>query len=151
MHYPGIAKERFNVGLDVIFVTPANPKFTTEKGTWQKAMESQLPVVEHWFIHSPRAANENTLAILYPRVAGQPAPKVTPVLDGKGFIVEHQSGRDFVFASALPVTYNENGIEFTGKYAIVRDRPGSSSLTLLDGSRLSFKGKTLTEKGSADL
>ncbi|MHB9134718.1 MAG: hypothetical protein ACYDBB_26905 [Armatimonadota bacterium] len=151
IRYPGIKKPLFNVGLDVIIVTPANPVIEKEKGTINKDQLPNFPTLEHWFIHSPREAKEDTLAILFPRRADQPMPKVTPLLNGKGCIVEHQNGRDIIFASTVPVTYNANGIEFTGRYAIIRDRGADSSITLLDGTKLSFKGKTLTEKGTIAL
>ncbi|MHB9134383.1 MAG: hypothetical protein ACYDBB_25200 [Armatimonadota bacterium] len=151
VHYPGIRKPNFNVGLDVFFVTPSKPAITKEKGEINKAQLPSFPIIEHWYIHSSRAPKEDTLAILFPRAAGQPVAKVTSILGGRGCIVEHQNGRDFIFASVLPMTYNENGIDFTGRFAIVRDRGADSSITLLDGTKLSFKGKVLTEKGNMGL
>lgn len=151
MNYPGTNTPLFNVGLDVIFVTPAAPAVEKEKGTINKDQLPNFPTFEHWYIHSPREPNEDTFAILFPRRPDQPAPKVTPLLDGRGCIVEHQNGRDILFASPVPVKYNANGIEFSGRYAVIRDRGADGSITLLDGSKLSFKGKTLTEKGNAAL
>ncbi|MHB9134457.1 MAG: hypothetical protein ACYDBB_25575 [Armatimonadota bacterium] len=151
VRFPGIRKPQFNVGLDVIFVTPANPSIEKVKGIINKPYVGQLPTIEHWFIHSPCGPKEDTFTILFPRRPNQPAPKVTPLLDGKGCIVEHQNGRDIIFASPVPVTYNANSIEFTGRYAVIRDRGADSSITLLEGSKLSFKGKTLTEKGNIEL
>ena len=119
-----------------------------EKGEWQKAMENQFPIIEHWYTHSPRVAREDTLAVLFPRLAGQPAPKVTPILGGKSFIIEHRSGRGFVFASVVSVVYKEDGVDFVGKYAVVWGRAGQATLTLLEGERLAYKGKVLTAKGN---
>ncbi|MHB9022745.1 MAG: hypothetical protein ACYC7E_01015 [Armatimonadota bacterium] len=149
IRFPGIRKPKFNVGLDVIIVTPATPTIEKVKGNINKDQLPNFPVIEHWFIHSPRAPREGTLAILYPRRPNQPAAKVTALLDGKGCIVEHPEGRDIIFASPVPVRYQGNGVEFSGRYAVVRDRAGDQSLTLLDGASLSFNGKTLTEKGSS--
>ncbi len=146
VRYPGIRKPQFNVGLDVIVVTPANPIIEKVKGNINKDQLPNFPVIEHWFIHSPRAPREGTLAILYPRRPDGAKPKVTPILDGKGCIVEHPDGRDIIFASPTPVTYATNGVEFTGRFGVVRDRP-DGSITLLDGGKLTFKGKTLTERG----
>jgi hypothetical protein len=151
VRFPGIRKPKFNVGLDVIFVTPANPGIEKVKGTINKDQLPSFPIIEHWFIHSPRVPKEDTFSILFPRRPDQPAPRVTPLLGGKGCIVEHQNGRDIIFASPVPVTYSANGIEFTGRYAVIRDRNGDKSLTLLDGARLSFGGKTLTEPGNVKL
>ncbi|MHB9023338.1 MAG: hypothetical protein ACYC7E_04075 [Armatimonadota bacterium] len=151
VRYPGIRKPQFNLGLDVIFVTPANPAITMEKGTINKAQLPAFPIIEHWFIRSPRAPKEDTFTILFPRRPDQPAAKVTPLLDGKACIVEHQNGRDIIFASPVPVSYKGNDVEFTGRYAVIRDRAGDKSLTLLEGTTLSFGGKTLTERGSVKL
>jgi hypothetical protein len=151
VRFPGIRKPLFNVGLDVFFVTPPNSPIDKVKGTVFKDQAPNFPIIEHWFIHSPRQPNEDTLAILYPRRTGQPAVKVTPIAGGRGCIVEHPEGRDMIFAAGTPFTYNENGIEFNGRYGVIRDRGASSSITLLDGARLSFKGKTLTAQGNLAL
>jgi hypothetical protein len=151
VRYPGIRKPQFNVGMDLIFITPASPVIEKVKGTINKDQVGSFPQVEHWQIHSPRSPNEDTFTILFPRRPNTPAPKVTSILDGKGCIVEHPNGRDIIILSPVPVTYAANGVEFTGRCAVVRDRPGEGSITLLDGSRLAFKGKVLTEKGNIDL
>lgn len=148
VRFPGIRKPEYNCGLDVIFVTPTAPEIEKVQGTINKNYVGMFPNVEHWFIHSPRAANEDTLAVLYPRRPQQPAPRVTAILGGRGCLVEHGEGRDVIIAAPAPVTYNEGGVEFVGRYAVIRDRGANSSITLLDGTRLAFKGKTLTEKGS---
>ncbi|OPZ83892.1 MAG: hypothetical protein BWY76_02078 [bacterium ADurb.Bin429] len=151
VRYPGIRKAPFNVGLDVIFVSPASMTIVKEQGTINKAQFFQFPQVEHWFIRSPRGPKEDTFSILFPRRPEQPAPKVTRILEGKGCIIEHQQGRDIIVMSPTPVTYKENGVEFTGRIAVIRDRAGDGSLTLLDGGKLSYKGKTLTERGTVAL
>ena len=148
VRYPGIRKPQYNMGLDVIFVAPAAPAIEKAKGTINKAQLPSFPIVEHWFIHSPRQPSEDTFTVLYPRRPNQPKPKVTPLADGHGCMIEHQNGRDFVFASPVPFTYKQGGIEFVGRYAVVRDRRGDRSITLLDGSRLATKGKVLTKRGS---
>lgn len=151
VRYPGIRKPQFNMGLDVIFVSPLAPTFEKVKGTINKDYINVTPNIEHWFIHSPRGPKEDTFTILFPRRPDMPSPKVTRILDGKGCIVEHGNGRDIIIASPVPVTYNANGVEFTGRTAVVRDRPGDGSITLLDGSKLSYNGKTLTERGTMKL
>ncbi len=151
VRYPGIRKPQFNMGLDVVFVSPSAPKIDKEKGTINKNYVNVFPNIEHWFIHSPRGPKEDTFTILFPRRPDQPAPKVTRILDGKGCIVEHGSGRDIIIVSPVPVTYNADGVEFTGRIAVVRDRAGDGSITLLDGSKLSYKGKILTARGNATL
>jgi len=145
---PTIRRALFNVGLDVIFVSPLSPQIEKQKGTINKNYTGMFPNIEHWFIHSPRQPNGDTFAILFPRRPDQSTPKVTRLLDGRGCIVEHQNGRDFIFASPIPVTYNDNGIEFTGRYAVLRDRVRDSSMTLLEGTLLKFKGKELRERGT---
>ena len=151
VHFPGIRKPLFKVGLDAIFVKPANPSIEKVKGTINKDQIGNFPIIEHWYVHSPRQPNEDTLAILYPRRADQPVPKVTSIAGGRGCVVEHPEGRDIIFASAVPFSYHENGVEFNGRYAVIRDRGAVGSITLLDGTRLSFKGKKLTEKGNLAL
>ncbi len=148
VRYPGIRKPEFNVGLDVVFVTPTAPAIEKVKGTINEDYLGMFPIVEHWFIRSPRGPNEDTLAVLYPRRPNEPEPKVTSILGGRGCIVEHGEGRDIVIASPVPVTYNEGGVEFSGRYAVIRDRAGNRSITLLEGTRLAYDGKVLTEKGS---
>ena len=127
------------------------PDIEKVQGTINRPYVGQFPVVEHWFIHSPRKPLEDTFTVLFPRRPDQPAPSVTPILDGRGCVVEHHEGRDVIFASPVPVTYSRDGIEFQGRLGVVRDRAGDRSLTLLDGTRLSYKGKTLTAPGNAGL
>jgi hypothetical protein len=151
VRYPGIHQPKYNVGLDVIFVTPANPAIEKVKGNINKDQAPNFPQVEHWFIHSARAPREATLAILYPRRPNAPQPKVTALLNGSACIVEHSDGRDIIFVAPSTVTYNAGGIEFTGKLAVIRDRKDGVTLTLLDGSKLSYKGTTLTARGNVDV
>ena len=49
------------------------------------------------------------------------------------------------------MSYHADGLAFSGRLAVVRDRPGDRSLMLLDGSRLAFGGHELTDKGSLAL
>jgi len=148
VRYPGIRKPEYDVGLDVIFVSPASPAIEKVKGTINQAQRYKFPVVEHWLIHSPRRPSEDTFTVLFPRRAGQPAPKVSPILGGRGCVVEHQEGRDIIFASPVPVTYSQGGIEFCGRFGVVRDRQGDRSLTLLDGVLMSYKGRVLKARGN---
>ncbi len=151
VRFPGIRRPEYNCGLDVTFVTPTAPPIEKEKGTINKDYLGQFPVVEHWFVRSPRQPNQDTLAVLYPRRPDQPAAQVAAILDGRGCIVQHPEGRDIIIASPVPLTYNENGVEFSGRYAVIRDRGEHASITLLEGTRLAFKGLVLTEKGSQQL
>ncbi|OPZ86894.1 MAG: hypothetical protein BWY76_00736 [bacterium ADurb.Bin429] len=170
IHYPGIDAPGYRVALDVIFLlnppvmpptvsrtapacnlmpaelpavdTPPQPVF--RKGESYVAYQGVWNVKEHWIMNVPGEPGGKFATVMYPRPHGWPAPKVTTLAAGVT-LVAHQHGRDYIFLGEKPFTYDGNGIRFTGRVAVIRDMPGERSLTLIEGQRLSYAGKTVTK------
>jgi WD40 repeat protein len=87
------------------------------------------------------------LTVLYPRDPKQAPPTVTSIADGKGLRLTHAEGTDVVLMSDTPFTYTGDGITFTGTVAALREMRGETWMTLVEGSKLSWRGKTLTAPG----
>jgi len=90
------------------------------------------------------APGQDVAWVLYPRGAGEAAPAATQLAPGVTKVVT-QEGTDYVFLSATPLEYKGEGIEFAGRAGAVRvPKAGEPELVLLRGSKLSFKGKTVS-------
>ncbi|HEY3416237.1 MAG TPA: WD40 repeat domain-containing protein, partial [Armatimonadota bacterium] len=87
------------------------------------------------------------LTVLYPRLTGQSSPVITSLANGKGAQVQHSWGTDTILMSDTPFTYNENGIAFTGRVAVIRNMNNETWMNLIDGTSLSWNGRTLTAPG----
>ncbi|MHB9022802.1 MAG: WD40 repeat domain-containing protein [Armatimonadota bacterium] len=85
--------------------------------------------------------------ILYPRYQQQPSPTVTPVAGGKGAMIQHAWGTDMVLASDTPIIFTQNGVKFEGRIAVLRSMKDETWMTLVDGTSLTWKNKTLTKPG----
>jgi hypothetical protein len=141
INYPGIDLPGYRVGLDLIFLAPEKPQPVFRKGDSLAGYQGVWNVKEHWIMSAPGGA---FATLMYPRPFGWPAPKVSTLAAGVT-LVEHQSGKDIIFLGEKPFTYEGNGVRFTGRVAVIRDLPGERSLTLIEGTRLSYAGKTVTK------
>lgn len=91
------------------------------------------------------APGQHVAWVLFPRGAGEAAPKATQLAPGVTKVVTAE-GTDYVFLSTTPLTYKGEGVEFTGTAGSVRvPKGGQPELVLLRGSKLSFKGKTVSD------
>jgi hypothetical protein len=96
------------------------------------------------------APGQDVAWVLFPRGAGEATPKATQLAPGVTKVVTGE-GTDYVFLSTTPLTYKGEGIEFTGTAGTVRvPRSGNPELLLLRGSKLSFKGKTVSGPEAAE-
>ena len=88
--------------------------------------------------------------VLYPRGAGETAPTGTQLAPGVTKVVTAES-TDYVFLSTTPLTFTGEGIEFAGQAGAVRiPKTGEPTLVLCRGSRIAYKGKTVTGPASAE-
>ncbi|MGV6827153.1 MAG: hypothetical protein ACWA5Q_09260 [bacterium] len=62
--------------------------------------------------------------LLYPRLKGVGAPKITPIAGEKGVKVEHEHGTDWVFLHDKSFRYKGDGVKFRGKAGMVQSRGG---------------------------
>jgi hypothetical protein len=86
------------------------------------------------------ARGTGALVVLYPRMKGEAAPVVMPIAAGKGVKVQHALGADYVFLSATPFTFDEDGIRFEGTAGVVQVRGRESFLALGSAGTLSAPG-----------
>ncbi|MHB9024360.1 MAG: Ig-like domain-containing protein [Armatimonadota bacterium] len=90
------------------------------------------------------------LTVHYPRYQGSASPTITSIADGKGATVQYTwgaGGTDTILMSNSSFTYNEGGINFTGKVAAVRNLDGERWMTLVDGTSLTYNNHTLNSPG----
>ncbi len=174
IHFPGIDLAGYRVALDVIFLldppencgpnappgscnvapaalnlppmTPPQPVF--RKGESYAAYLGVWNVKEHWVMNVPGTPGGKFATVMYPRPYGWPAPKVTTLAAGVT-LVEHQHGKDYIFLGDKPFTYEGNGIRFTGRVAVIRDMPDERNLTLIEGTKLTYGGQTVTKPAPA--
>ncbi len=144
INYPGTDLPGYRVMLDLIFLTPEKPEPVFRKGESFAGYMGIWNVKEHWIMNVPGTPGCSFATIMYPRPFGWEPPKVTQLAPGVT-LVEHQSGKDYVFLGEKPFTYEGEGVSFTGRVGVVRDMPGERSVTLVEGTSLSYGGETVTE------
>ncbi|MHB9133791.1 MAG: hypothetical protein ACYDBB_22225 [Armatimonadota bacterium] len=142
--YPGIDLPGYRVGLDLIFLTPEKPQPVFRKGESFAGYMGTWNIKEHWIMNVPGTPGQTFATLMYPRPFGWQPPKVTQLAPGVT-LVEHQSGKDYIFLGEKPFTYTGQGIDFTGRVGIIRELPGERSVTLVEGSKLSYGGEVVTK------
>ncbi|MHB9134298.1 MAG: carbohydrate binding domain-containing protein [Armatimonadota bacterium] len=141
-----------DVDMDVIVVRPeGGVTFTTEART-RRSVSGLFP---NWnwgpmdsTQHGVLAAlpkSKGLMTVLYPRLKTEGPPTVIPLADGKGVKVITAKGLDYIFQSAKPFTYAEEGLEFEGTAGLVQVRAKAQPvLALGSAGKLTFRGKTIT-------
>jgi len=100
-----------DVDMDVIFIRPAGAKPTIHGDHIQLA------------VTAPGAVT----AVLYPRLKSERRPKVTPVADGRGVIIQTPKGADTIFLDANPIEFHSGRTEFKGKAGLIRTWRGKTT------------------------
>ena len=153
---PAMYEERQPVGLasyqgPVWWRTedPISPNWTDRDGKPVPAATARTQNPGFWEQHTmlriPAAPNAGYLWLLYPRKADEPAPQVTTPAAGVMKII-HPEGTDYAFLSPTPLTYNADGVLFTGCAGAVRvAKDGTVTLALTGGcGKVGYKGKVLS-------
>jgi hypothetical protein len=61
------------------------------------------------------------------------------------FYIKAPASHDVVFRDVKPISYNQNGMSFSGNAGVIRNRTdGTTELALFHGSKIAAKGLTLT-------
>jgi hypothetical protein len=98
---------------------------------------------KHVIVRIPGAPGEGYQWVLYPRAEGEPAPAITRVHDSVLKVVTPES-TDYVFLSPTPLTYEGEGITFTGCAGAVRVKKTDVTLALTGGpGKVGYKGHIL--------
>ncbi|HUS48065.1 MAG TPA: hypothetical protein VM098_08095 [Phycisphaerae bacterium] len=147
--------------LEMIFTDREKPAFEMVEddlplavGSYSKPTGTSRDWVDgkeqHVALRLQNAPGQEVAWVLFPRGAGETEPTATQLAPGVTRVVT-QDGTDYVFLSATPLEYKGEGLEFAGQAGAVRvPKAGEPELVLLRGSKLSFKGKTVSGPAAAE-
>ena len=136
---------KYGVDMDLVPLEPV-PELVT--GSWgpresfagywhQKLYQVQLP------------GSGQFAAVLYPRMAEEPAPQITPWAGGAGARIVMPGEVHYVLLAAEPQGINEDGVTIEGRAAVVRLKGDVTTLDLLSGSSVGTEQLVLTITGDA--
>ncbi|HOF86781.1 MAG TPA: hypothetical protein PLZ36_01585, partial [Armatimonadota bacterium] len=99
---------------------------------------------QHVALRLRSAPGQEVAWVLYPRGAGEAAPKATRLAPGVTKIVTAE-GTDYVFLSPRPLTYTGGGVEFSGLAGAVRvAKNGKATLVLSAGpGKVGYNGQVI--------
>jgi hypothetical protein len=141
--------------LDLLFTDRPNPTFemaeddlSLQIGSYSKPTGTSRDWVggkeQHVALRLQSAPGQEVAWVLFPRGAGESTPTATQLAPGVTRVATAE-GTDYVFLSTAPFVYTGGGIEFSGTVGAVRvPKKGKPELVLLRGSKLRYKGKTIT-------
>ncbi len=121
------------------------PEFWIRKnGAPVGAMSREIRDTEFWEQHVllriPGPPGGEFFYVIYPRSPGEKAPVVTRLAAG-ALKVETGESTDHVFLSTVPLSFNQDGIEFTACVGAVRAKPSGTVVALLAGAgRVACRG-----------
>lgn len=91
----------------------------------------RVPFTQQAIVFDPVRHDEPAiLAVLYPRLRDEAAPRFRELAGGKGVEITAASGRDLVFLSRERMSWREGEYEFTGTSGAIRERAGTLCLIL---------------------
>jgi hypothetical protein len=137
--------------LDVFLLEPAAPRWVT--GEWAhhflpgntaplwQAQHQGVPFEERQkLLRVQQGPGGGYLAVLYPRLAGEAAPRVEALPAGAGAKIVTALGADLVLLLPQPGTATAEGATLEGSAATVRQQPGRLILSLQEGTHLTYAG-----------
>jgi hypothetical protein len=151
------------VALDTEWPTKLEMVFTDREKPAFEMVEDDLPLAlgaynkptgtsrdwvggkeQHVALRLQNAPGQGVAWVLFPRGAGEAAPTATQLAPGVTKVVTAE-GTDYIFQATTPIAFTGEGIEFAGTAGTVRvPKAGQPELVLLRGSKLTYKGKTVT-------
>ncbi|MHB9133893.1 MAG: hypothetical protein ACYDBB_22735 [Armatimonadota bacterium] len=97
----------------------------------------------HVFTRIPGAPGQGYFWVLYPRGENEPQPVITAPMDGVLKIVTPES-TDYVFLSPTPISFDADGVIFSGCAGSVRVKKETVTLALTGGpGKIGYKGFVL--------
>jgi hypothetical protein len=139
------------VALDVFMLEPAAPQWTTGEWAhhflpgntaplWQALHKGVSFEERQKLLRVPQGPGGGYLAVLYPRLAAEPAPRVEALPDGAGAKIVTPLGTDLALLLPQPGTATAGEATLEGSAATVRRQAGRLVLSLQEGTRLTATG-----------
>ncbi len=151
--FPG--HKELGMGLEVRFVEPNQPAIRLQRGVVNPAMldarrrrrlsENHLhwSITEHWLMHVPAGPGATFVAVLFPRRAHEPPPRIEYLPREESLAIEHPEGRDLIFLRPNErVGANLDGVIFRGRAGISRTRNGRTIVQPLDAAKMARQGRS---------
>ncbi len=146
---------QLGVNLAVTFLDPAKPEFSTGEYShrflggntspyWHKVNGAKKFEETQRFIRIKRSDHGGYTAVLYPFKPGEPVPTFAAWAGGAGASAVIAGEKHTVVCAEQPGTFNDAGVACDGQRALVREGKGRLVLALLQGTRLSAGGYSLT-------
>ena len=145
--FPG--HQELGMGLEVRFLEPRQPAIRLQRGVVNPAMldarrrrrlsenDIRWPITEHWLLHVHAGPGITFVAVLFPRRAHEPPPRMEYLPREETLAIEHPEGRDLIFLRPNErVGANLDGVSFRGRAGISRTRNGRTIVQPLDAAKM---------------